>query len=148
MPTKQSTDTKHVSPKTSVNNQGQSLAIAGFAVAVASIFTNFFTLGIMAIVGLVLSIMGRVQTSRAGRPNGLALAGIIISAIVGFLTLITYVVLFVALIFASDHTHPMCGPFDSSGWGCVQDNAQDQQDNSGSTIPYRHNSGSDSMPNL
>jgi hypothetical protein len=93
--------------------------------------------------------MGRVQTGRVGRPNNLALAGIIISGIVGFLTLVTYVVLFVILVLMSDHNHPMCGAFDSSSFGCMQDSTQqDQQDDSGSTMPYHHGSGSDAAPSL
>lgn len=69
---------------------GDDISTAGFAIAVASVFTNFFTLGLTAVVGLVLSIMGRVQTSKAGHPNSLALAGIIISACVMVLTFIAF----------------------------------------------------------
>lgn len=74
-----------------VTNTGENIATAGFAIAIASIFTNFFSFGVMALAGLVLSIIGRVQTKRAGRPSGVALAGIIISSVVMFFTLIAFV---------------------------------------------------------
>jgi len=80
------------------SNTGESIATAGFAIALASIFTNFFSFGLMAVAGLVLSIVGRVQTKRAGRPSNLALAGIIISGVVMFLTLVTFILFFVLLI--------------------------------------------------
>ena len=70
---------------------GKALSIAGFSVALASVILNMFTLGIIAVVGLGLSIAGRVQSKKAGKANGLALAGIIISSIVAVVTLIFFV---------------------------------------------------------
>lgn len=58
---------------------GEGLSVAGFIVSLVSLLLNFVTFGVMAIVGLVLSIIGYVKTKRAGRPSGLGLAGIIIS---------------------------------------------------------------------
>lgn len=52
---------------------GRGLGIAGFVLA-------FF--GPAALIGLILSIVGLVQSRRAGRSNGFAIAGIIISALV------------------------------------------------------------------
>ena len=77
---------------------GNGLSIAGFAVALVSLVLNFFTFGIPAIVGLVLSIIGRVQTKRAGKPSGLALAGIIISAVAAVITLIFYIIIAYAAV--------------------------------------------------
>ncbi|MGJ4844139.1 DUF4190 domain-containing protein [Leifsonia sp. Le1] len=51
---------------------GRGLGIAGF------VLSFFFLLNI---VGLVLSIVGLVQSRRAGNRNGLAVAGIIIAAV-------------------------------------------------------------------
>lgn len=50
-----------------------------------------FTLGIVAMVGLGLSIAGRVQSKKGGKANGLALAGIIISSIVAVVTIAVFV---------------------------------------------------------
>lgn len=84
-------------------NYGKDMSTAGFAISIASIFINFFTLGILAIVGLVLSIIGRVQTSKTGRPNSMALAGIIISSIVIALSTLAFLFfIFVAIIAGSD----------------------------------------------
>ena len=84
------------------------LSTAGFAVAIASIFTNIFTLGVVAVVGLVLSIIGRVQTSRAGHPSGLALAGIIISATVMVFTFLFFILLILLLVFAVNRYQEEC----------------------------------------
>lgn len=84
-------------------NYGKDMSTAGFAISVASIFINFFTLGLLAIVGLVLSIIGRVQTSKAGNPSGMALAGIIISSIVIALSTLAFLFFaFVAIIAGPD----------------------------------------------
>lgn len=77
------------------NINGERLASAGLALSIASIFTNVFTFGILAIVSLVLSIMGRIQTKKTGAPSGLALAGIIISGIVMFLSFMGFIMLVV-----------------------------------------------------
>lgn len=80
---------------------GDDISVIGFAVAIASIFINFFTFGLTALVGLGLSIMGRMQSSKAGRPNGLALAGIIISGITIFLTFVAFSLLVLLVVLAS-----------------------------------------------
>jgi len=69
---------------------GKALSIAGFSVALVSAFINIFTFGIVAVVGLGLSIAGRVQSKKAGKANGLALAGIIISSIVAVITIAVF----------------------------------------------------------
>ncbi len=122
---------------------GQGISTAGFAVAVASIFTNFFTLGVMAIVALVLSIVGRVQTSKAGHPSGLALAGIIISSVVGFLTFAGFIFFLMLAIFAADHPAPVCDGWHDDAIACEQD-GWDHYDDRG--MPrYRYNA-SESQP--
>lgn len=98
--------TKAAKPETAVeidSTYGKDMSTAGFAISVASIFINFFTLGLLAIVGLVLSIIGRVQSSKTGNPNSLALAGIIISGIVIALSTLAFLlVVFAAIISSSD----------------------------------------------
>lgn len=103
MPTK-TTDTQEAPVENMSLGAAENVATAGFAIAIASIFTNFFSFGIMAIAGLVLSVIGRVQTKKAGKPSNVATAGIIISGIVMFLTLIAYAVFFFAFIMAGS-TH-------------------------------------------
>ena len=64
------------------------MSIVGFVM-------SFFT----PIVGLILSIVGMSQIKKTGEPGkGYALAGIIISAISLFLSLIFYVIYFLWLI--------------------------------------------------
>lgn len=65
------------SPAQAQHNPGRGLGIAGFIV---SLFWG------LDLVGLILSIVAMVQSHRAGRKNGFALAGIIISS-VGIVTL-------------------------------------------------------------
>lgn len=71
---------------------GKTLGLAGFIVSLLSAFINVFTFGIPAIIALVLSILGLNKSKKAGHKNGLALAGVIISAIVIVLTLVFFVV--------------------------------------------------------
>ncbi|MEP7205005.1 MAG: hypothetical protein ABI716_02335 [Candidatus Saccharibacteria bacterium] len=69
---------------------GSGLSIAGFVISLVAIVSNFFTFGLVAVLGFVLSIIGRIQTKRAGHPSGLALAGIIISVVSGVLTFVAF----------------------------------------------------------
>jgi hypothetical protein len=62
--------------------------MAGFILAVLGVFTS----GVTCLVGLPLSIAGYVQARREGRPSGLCLAGIVISA-VGIAILVGVVIL-------------------------------------------------------
>ena len=56
------------------------LAIAGFVLSLVSLVLNLYA--IPAVIGLVLSIVGLVQIKKGGYNNkGLAVAGIIISAV-------------------------------------------------------------------
>lgn len=79
-------------PALGAADPGKTLGIAGFIVALLSAFINIFTFGIPSVVGLVLSIVGLNKSKKAGHKNGLALAGIIISAIALVLTLAFFAV--------------------------------------------------------
>lgn len=72
---------------------GRDISLVGFIFAVASIFVNLFTFGGMSLAGLVLSIIGRIQTSKVGQPNAYALAGIIVSGVVTVLTFVVFALL-------------------------------------------------------
>jgi len=52
--------------------------------------------GPLSIVGLVLSIVGLVKSRKVGQPNGVAVAGIVVSALVLLGTIVLGVVLGVA----------------------------------------------------
>ncbi len=65
-------------------NPGKGLGIAGFVLSLCSFFScciHPFVAFFLIIVGMVLSIVGRVQSKKAGFPNGLATAGMIISIV-------------------------------------------------------------------
>ena len=59
---------------------GKGLAIAGLVCGLASIFMSAPGI-LVAIAGLVLSVMGMQRLRQAGAPTGLALAGIICSIV-------------------------------------------------------------------
>ena len=63
------------------NNKGKtnSLAIAGFAVAMTSLFLNFY--GIVGLVATVLSAVGLSKVKETGTGKGFAIAGLIIGII-------------------------------------------------------------------
>ena len=68
------------------------LAIAGFVVSLCSLLYNY--LGIVAIVGLVLSVIGKKQISVTGESGrGMATAGIVIGIISLAFTIISIIVL-------------------------------------------------------
>lgn len=96
---------------------GKALSIAGFSVALASIFINLFTLGIIAVVGLGLSIAGRIQSKKGGKANGLALAGIIISSIVAVVTLVFFTI---GIIAGVQYAAQMSAKCDELGVGTHQ----------------------------
>lgn len=56
----------------------------GYALGLAGFITSFF----FSVIGLVLSIVGLAQSRRAGLKNPLALWGIIIGAVLTFLSLV------------------------------------------------------------
>ncbi|HEU5222563.1 MAG TPA: DUF4190 domain-containing protein [Candidatus Lumbricidophila sp.] len=62
---------------------GKGLSIAGLILAF---------LAPLALIGLILSIVGRVQAKKAGAPTGIATAGIIVSIVVMVFTAIIFVV--------------------------------------------------------
>lgn len=70
---------------------GKGLATAGFILALIGLVSFGFT----SLIGLILSIIGRVQTKRAGQPSGLALAGIIVSIITMIIGIIVAVLFFI-----------------------------------------------------
>ena len=78
-----------------VADPGKGLGIAGFVLA-------FF--GPLSLVGVILSIVGLVKSRRAGQKNGLALAGIILSAIV----LVVSTVIIVGAVLAFLHLAQTC----------------------------------------
>lgn len=55
-------------------------AIAGFVLSLVSIFSSTYTYGILAILGLVFSIIGFVKSKTCGKGKGFAIAGISISS--------------------------------------------------------------------
>ncbi|MBE5778544.1 MAG: hypothetical protein E7331_04340 [Clostridiales bacterium] len=55
------------------------LSIAGFVVSCCSILIPIY--GLVGLVGMILSIVGRIQASKNGQATGLANAGIILGAI-------------------------------------------------------------------
>jgi|GEM_PF-1488207 len=76
-------------PAYSLNNQpqkqgGEGMSIAGFVIGLASLFccclTPVVTI-VLSVLGLVFSILGVVFSKKAGKVNGLAIAGIVISAV-------------------------------------------------------------------
>lgn len=75
-------------------NKTDGLAIAGFVVSIASLFVNFF--GLVGVVGLVLSAIGKSQINRDGTGGGkLATAGIVIGILSVVYGLISTAALFV-----------------------------------------------------
>lgn len=76
------------------SNPGQGLGIAGFVCSFFSI------LGFMAIVSFILSLIGYLQSKKAGKSNGLAVAGIAISS-VGLAGNLFWLVLFMISFIAS-----------------------------------------------
>jgi hypothetical protein len=77
-------------------NPGKTLGIVGLVL-------GFF--GPLSLVGLILSIVGLVKSRKVGQPNGVAIAGIIVSALVLLGTIILAVVLGVA----ASHLLEVCG---------------------------------------
>lgn len=72
-------------------NPGKTLGIVGLVLGIV----GFFILFLAPIAGLVVSIIGRNKSKRAGHKNGLAVAGIIVS-IVALLANIIAVIVFVS----------------------------------------------------
>lgn len=62
-----------------MENKTNGLSIAGFVVACASMLIDLF--GVVGLVGLVLSAIGRSQAKHDGGKTGLATAGIVLGVI-------------------------------------------------------------------
>ena len=62
-----------------MENKTNGLSIAGFVVACASMLIDLF--GVVGLVGLVLSAIGRSQAKNDGGKTGLATAGIVLGVI-------------------------------------------------------------------
>ena len=72
-------------PTGAVPNPGKGLSIAGMVLSIVSL-AILVTIGNVlwftcAIVGLILSIMGKKRSKVAGQPTGMATAGIVLSLI-------------------------------------------------------------------
>jgi hypothetical protein len=89
-------------PAGAVPNPGKGLSIAGMVLGIVCLaimcipYINFLSIP-CAIVGLILSIMGKKKSKAAGQPTGMATAGIILSIIA--LALAIIIVLIVGLLF-------------------------------------------------
>lgn len=83
---------------------GKGLATAGFVLALIGLVS----FGLTSLIGLILSIIGRVQTKRAGQPSGLALAGIIVSIITMIIGIIAAVLIFVFFVSESAKLQNEC----------------------------------------
>lgn len=73
-----------------MENKTNGLSIAGFVVSCCSLLVNFY--GVVGLVGLILSAVGRSHAKSEGTKTGLATAGIVISLIgmlMGIIVLIT-----------------------------------------------------------
>jgi len=90
-------------PAGAVADPGKSLSIAGMVLGIVCLaimcipYINFVSIP-CAIVGLILSIMGKKKSKAAGQPTGMATAGIILSIIA--LALAIIIVLVVGVLFA------------------------------------------------
>lgn len=85
---------------------GQTMGIVGLVLSV-----------IFPLVGLVLSIIARSQSKRAGVENGPALAGIIVSSIVIVLLVIGAVLVIIFAIYAASHMSEFCDALGQGQWG-------------------------------
>ncbi|WP_213815426.1 DUF4190 domain-containing protein [Glaciihabitans sp. dw_435] len=84
---------------------GQTMGIVGLVLSV-----------IFPLVGLVLSIIARNQSKRAGVENGPALAGIIVSSVLIVLIAIASVLLIIFAIYAVNHMSEFCDALGQGQW--------------------------------
>ncbi|AKM80221.1 TPA: hypothetical protein DDX46_02700 [Candidatus Saccharibacteria bacterium] len=113
--------------------QGAGLSVAGFSVSIVALLTNAFLIGIPAIVGFILSLIGRIQTKRSGAPSGLALAGIIISSVSAVLTLFVYGFVLIAMVINSDCSQPTSWNIQS----CIEQSVQEDDGEWAPVVPDR-----------
>ena len=89
-----------------MENPGKGLGIAGFVISLCSFFScciHPFVAFFLIIVGMVLSIVGRVQSKKAGFQNGLATAGMIISIVHAVIWILLFaLVLILPLVFGAE----------------------------------------------
>lgn len=83
-------------PAGAVADPGKGLSIAGMVLGIvaAALFCLWFISVPCAIVGLILSIMGKGKSKAAGQPTGMATAGLILS-VVGLVLGVVYVIFWV-----------------------------------------------------
>lgn len=77
------------------NNKSNGLAIAGMVVGIVSICFPFYS--IVAIVGLILSILGFNKSKQTNKNKGIAIAGIVCS-IIGIIIGIIQIIIVIAAI--------------------------------------------------
>ena len=78
---------QYAAPKAAASQKNDSVCVAGFVTSIVSIFCCGFT----SLIGLGLSIWGFLRVKKNGmKGSGLALAGIIISGIMVFVSIISY----------------------------------------------------------
>ena len=82
----QSTSPQGMPPQGMVEDPGKTLGIVGFVLAFVA-----------PLVGLILSIVARRQSTSAGFDNGLAKAGVIIGAVLTALSIIGIIIYIVAI---------------------------------------------------
>ncbi len=95
-------------PAGPVANPGKGLSIAGMVLGIVSLavlcipYVNFLSL-ICAIVGLILSIMGKKKSKAANAPTGMATAGIVLSIIALAIAIIVVLIvgLLIGVVFAT-----------------------------------------------
>lgn len=121
--------------------QGTGLSVAGFSVSIVALLTNAFLIGIPAIVGFILSLIGRIQTKRSGAPSGLALAGIIISVVSAVLTFFVYGFVLLSIIVNNDCSQPTS----FNAQACVEQGIQEDDGEWAPVVPDRSSPSSPSQ---
>ncbi|SDQ21878.1 DUF4190 domain-containing protein [Microbacterium sp. cf332] len=108
-----SSDASYANPDAPV--PGKTLGIIAFILALVPVG--------LQLIGLILGIVALVQSKKAGRKNGLALAAIIISSILLVLTIVGVIVLFTVIGGVSNDIYQACiveGADTVTVWGQTQ----------------------------
>lgn len=104
----------NTSPAAPTSDPGQGLAIASLVTALFGI----------SLAGLILGIMARSKSKAVGKSNGLALAGIIISAIGLVLTALWILFIIVAAIGGTKASNDLKKSYDSANKQSMMDNVE------------------------